>query len=414
MSNTSEAEDDGMGEEVMIADDDVLQVIDEPDLSLGELGEALDRPDLDAIDDDEEGDDSEEDDTPSGAPARRTIVDLSTAQFNSHVKAAFCIALSPDGSVAVSGGEDDMAYLWSTTNGAQLHSLSGHCDSVVSVAFNRPGDMVATGAMDGIIKVWSVTTGTQVCELDAGDDLTFTEWHPKANFLIAGTDGGSAYMWDVPGGRTSFFSGHGASVSAGGWAPDGRSFATVSEDGSLVLWSPKSREIRERIDQKRDVNFHAAGAGITMFCWSPSGEMLATAAEDGSVCLVSTKSYKVVGHITEGEGAQIESLCISDSNLAKIAVGMLSGSLRVYDVNTKRLLHTLIHCGGVISCKWLGKMKLASLALDCKLRTWDLATGRASEEFDLSSDPLGLAVTADGATAATCGEDGGCRMFKFS
>ena len=46
-------------------------------------------------------------------------------------------------------------------------------------------------------------------------------WHPKANFLIAGTAGGAAYMFDVPGGNMTFFGGHQAPVSALAWAPDG-------------------------------------------------------------------------------------------------------------------------------------------------------------------------------------------------
>jgi hypothetical protein len=34
------------------------------------------------------------------------------------------------------------------------------------------------------------------------------EWHPLANFVIAGTGSGCVNMWDVPHGNLTFFSPH--------------------------------------------------------------------------------------------------------------------------------------------------------------------------------------------------------------
>ena len=55
------------------------------------------------------------------------------------------------------------------------------------------------------------------------------------------------YMWDVPGANMSFFSGHSATVSCGGWAPDGRNFLSGGDDAALVLWSPKTGSVINKL-----------------------------------------------------------------------------------------------------------------------------------------------------------------------
>ena len=74
-----------------------------------------------------------------------------TASFSPN--SVFSVSLDPTGSVAVSGGEDDKAFVWKVADGSVLFECGGHSDSVVCVAFNHDGSMVATGDMAGLIKV---------------------------------------------------------------------------------------------------------------------------------------------------------------------------------------------------------------------------------------------------------------------
>ena len=67
----------------------------------------------------------------------------------------YCVAVSPNGELAASGGGDDKAFLWVLQTGEQVGELGGHKDTVTHVAFSSDGSMLATGAMDGEIRcVW--------------------------------------------------------------------------------------------------------------------------------------------------------------------------------------------------------------------------------------------------------------------
>ena len=62
--------------------------------------------------------------------------------------AAFCIAVSPDGSRIVSGSWDHSVRVWDAMTGEQLRELQGHTDTVTSVAFSLDGNRIISGSWD--------------------------------------------------------------------------------------------------------------------------------------------------------------------------------------------------------------------------------------------------------------------------
>lgn len=142
-------------------------ITEEDALEVEEVYEA-DEP-MDDEDDEQEREDGQDagDDsgfTQDGDGAENLLdngFDDSFAQSTLHDGAVFAVALHPlDPLVAVSGGEDDLGYLWRTDTGERIIELNGHTDSVTSVGFSFNGEMVATGGMDGQVRLWKRKAGS--------------------------------------------------------------------------------------------------------------------------------------------------------------------------------------------------------------------------------------------------------------
>eukprot|EP00041_Stephanoeca_diplocostata_P010854 m.174003 g.174003 ORF g.174003 m.174003 type:complete len:425 (+) comp18314_c0_seq1:346-1620(+) len=410
---TNEMDEDVLNEE------DVLEVIDDGDI-VDDMGHAMGQSILEGDPDAEEdelaggadGDADDEEDV-SMREVDMDVPDQSKFQFTKHSAPVFTVSVHAASNMVVSGGEDDCAYIWNVADGSgAAELLTKHEDSIVSTGFNKDGTMVATGSLDGVIRVLNVHDRTQVCELNCGDDLTWLQWHPMAQFLIAGTDGGSMYMWDVPGANMSFFSAHAESVSCGGWAPDGRNFLSASNDGSIVLWSPKTGKVISKL-QAADFGGIQWGA-VTCASWSPQGGTVAVGSSTGYVNVVLPKAAKVTAQIALGD-TTIEAVALSHTMPQLLAVGTLAGTLLVFDVSTQRKLHVLQHEDGITRIVWLKhRPAVVCCSLDGTVRVWNCTTGACEKVLTgHTSQILDMAITGDEAFAVSCGEDNTCRVFEL-
>ena len=146
-----------------VTEEDTLEVEE-----VDELEVARDDDDMQPDDDDDGHDDARD----GGDELLDNGFDDSVTTFDAHTQAIFAVALHPlDPTLAISGGEDDLAYLWRTDSGEQVAQLTGHDDSVTSVGFSFDGELVATGGMDGRVRVWRRVKGT----------TDFTKWEFLTN-----------------------------------------------------------------------------------------------------------------------------------------------------------------------------------------------------------------------------------------
>lgn len=57
----------------------------------------------------------------------------------------------------MTGGQDDLAYLWNSTTGMITLKCTGHTDSVIYAEFNHDDTYLATGDMEGHIQLWRLS-----------------------------------------------------------------------------------------------------------------------------------------------------------------------------------------------------------------------------------------------------------------
>jgi len=74
-------------------------------------------------------------------------------------------AISPNGKRYASVGRDYLVKIYSTEDGKQEYSLSGHDDSVIKAIFSPDNDQIATVSGDGTLRFWDLTSGNEIFTL---------------------------------------------------------------------------------------------------------------------------------------------------------------------------------------------------------------------------------------------------------
>jgi len=86
------------------------------------------------------------------------------------------LALSPDGRLAVLG-HGRVVKLWDVINDNDLQTLVGHTANVTAVAMTPDGRLIVSGGQDGVVKVWDRATGREIASflaLGSEDYVTVT------------------------------------------------------------------------------------------------------------------------------------------------------------------------------------------------------------------------------------------------
>lgn len=386
-NNTDSGDDDGP------ADMDDIEIIEVYEASSDE-----DEDDYEA-----ENEAENEDQLPLAVPA---------ASFLGHEGSVFVCAVSGDGRLAVTGGQDDRGFVWRLDTGEPVFECGGHGDSVTCAAFNHDSTLAATADMSGAVRVWGVEQRQKVWDFDTGLDLHWIDWHHKANVLLAGTADGTVWMWQVPSGQCKTLQGPNIGCCAGRMLPDGKRAVAGYEDGSVRIWDLKGASVVHAL-----TGAPQAHAG-PITCLTIGGDLVVTAALD--VRLLHANSGRLLatlaGGPTGGAGDDsVEALSL-DGQQRVLASGMLSGGLSLWDLGTLVERQRCPHPQGVSRCLWRGPHTVVTGCLDGVVRAWDSRVGGAPVTTwrGPSGEVLDLALTPDGQSVVTACNDGTCAVYRFS
>jgi WD40 repeat protein/serine/threonine protein kinase len=192
---------------------------------------------------------------------------------------------------------------------------------------------------------------------------------------------------------------HGNSVTAGAFSPDGKHFATVSEDKKAKLWNVASR---------REV-FSMPGhtQGILCVAFSPDGSIMATGGWDNRIRLWEAATGLEV-KVLEGHDRYIAALAFSpDGKL--LASGSFDQTIKLWDPADRKLVKSLQgHAGSVEGLAFSPDGKtLASGSLDHTVRLWAIPEGKEARVIASHAHYVqGVAFSPDGKTLASASWDG--------
>ncbi|XP_053707440.1 angio-associated migratory cell protein isoform X2 [Synchiropus splendidus] len=341
--------------------------------------------------------------------------DDSELTFSKHTGSVFCVSLDPaTNSLAVTGGEDDKAYVWRVSDGEVLLECAGHKDSVTCATFSHDSALVASGDMSGLIKVWKVETKEEIWSFEVGD-LEWLEWHPCAPVLLAGTNDGNVWMWKIPSGDCKTFQSSACQATCGKILPDGKRAVVGYDDGTVRVWDLKQGKAIHTIKGHQ--------GALTCLAANKDGSLVLTGSVDGCSKLVNTTTGKVLAAFSadgaqtrvpndEGETNSVESVGFCNI-LPLVAVAYLDGTLAVFDLTTQALRHRCHHEAGLVQLLWEESSSVVSTcSLDGALRLWDARTGSMISEYrGHAAEILSFTINRDASLAVTASGDNQSKVF---
>ena len=194
------------------------------------------------------------------------------ASFEAHKGSIRKVAVSPDGSLIATAGNDGAVRLWNVDQKQSLHQeLLGHDCHVYHVAFHPDGTSLVSADLKGRVKHWDTQTGKLVRELDAGLLYVYSE----------------KYQVDVGGIRGMSFNADGSMLACSGATGD--KGIAHSGNARVLLFNWESGNVLQELKPEKEeictawsVQFHPDGfivasggsrTGGFLWFWTPDHDV---------------------------------------------------------------------------------------------------------------------------------------------
>ncbi len=221
------------------------------------------------------------------------------------------LALSPDGSLLASGGNDNQVKLWSTADGNLVRVLPGHACHVYNVAFHPGGQFLASADLKGTIKVWDVLKGTFERDLDLKILHKYDE----------------SFRADHGGARGMAFNADGSVLACAGITEVSNAFAGV---GKPLIVQFDWQSGKQKLLQRPRENFQGTMWAVA---FHPAGFVVGAGAGNGGF-LWFWKPDQAQDFFALKLPANVRDLALHPDG-RRMATAGADGALRIYDMGPK-------------------------------------------------------------------------------
>lgn len=277
--------------------------------------------------------------------------------------------------------------------------LHGHEKQVFGVAFLNDGFQLATGCKGGLVNYWD-SEGLLLHRNRRPQEIFFLHQSPTSDRLYVTRKDGSLEIRTKKD-KPILITGHTNYINAVAENPDGRTFATASEDRKLILWTVGGVKLRQLEDHKQavtTVDYHPKGLefasgsrdntiklwrrngefirsleGHADYVWSvrftPDGKYLASCSKDMTVRIWSTETWQTVRTL-RGHAGDLWSLAVSPDG-RHLATAGRDGIIYIWTLDGKLVRKLVGHRGGIVALAFSRNgLTLASGSLDGTVIIW--------------------------------------------
>jgi len=318
--------------------------------------------------------------------------------FAGHQTGVQAVAVSPDGKLTASGGED--IRLWETATGKPVRRLAS---SAVTVAFSPDGKTLASGGGRSV-RLWDVESGKELHSFDGPRLLRSVVFSPDGKMLASGDEQAVVRLWDLDGKKEirsidnqtlaeslslAFSPGGKTLACAGAWNQLGFGNVTLNLQGRVTV---KGREgyfvLMWDVETGKEVHrFAGLKDNIKSVAFSPDGKTLAASSRDGRLVLwdaatgkerLHIMAHPVVGATTPtahlgGAFAAAPALCFSPDGKTLVSASP-DKTIRLWDTVTAKEVGRFQSPDGGFTALALTRdgSKLISASSDSTVVVWDV------------------------------------------
>ena len=304
-------------------------------------------------------------------------LDAARAQLRGHGGPVRAVAISPDGSQAISGSFDTSLIRWSLTRNVAEQVMRFHDGAVNAVAWLKDGH-VASGGADGNIAIWTQGKPEPDAVLDGHTGpIAALAVSPDGDTLASASWDHTVRLWPRSG-ANRVLEGHTQNVNGVAFSPDGRVLVSAGYDATLRLW---------RVSDGNS-SVHSVPSPVNSVAVAPDGEIIAAAA-DGKVYFLSAQG-EPRGDVQASPTPVIAVAVSPDGKL--VAAAGIRGSVAVIERSTRKVEHTLVGPGlPVWSVTFFPDSRtLLTGGADRVIRRWNAVSGEPIDSVVVGApdDPL--------------------------
>lgn len=328
---------------------------------------------------------------------------------NGHREPVLSVAVTADGTIAVSGAEDDTAKVWDLRTGRVRATLDGHrradgySSPVRAVAIDPAGRFAVTGGADARALVWDLATARVRTPLPVGEDSAVFAMalSPDAKRVAVGSSDRKVRVFDLASGKAT------AETATEG-TPNGLAF---SPDGKWLALGQESVEATTILDAQslKTLKTLAAKDDVLSVAFSPNGAFLAAGGDSGLLQVFDTGTWAERGAWQMDSPFGLRGIGFhGDIGLFVVAE---DGQIRVHLLKGQAVDSREVHPGGANAVAVLPDLGVVTAGQDDTLRVWtaDLEPTRVLEGH--SRPVVSLGYSRDGRLLLSGGFEGTARVW---
>jgi WD40 repeat protein len=276
-----------------------------------------------------------------------------------HTDYVYCVALSNDGKIALSGSQDDPIHVWDVETGRCIKKLTGHEGRVKAIALSANGKTAVSASWDKTLRVWDMDNGQCLKVIPTFKDVISTmALSANGKIAITGSREGALRVWDIPTGKQiHLIETHSDYITAVTLSADGKTAVSADRNKQLKVWDVEGGILRHNIAYPSSIR-------IRSLSLTPDGTALVSGDDDKTVRVWDTLTGNC-HQVMTGHSDAVNSVSVSANG--KIAV----------------------------SSSW-----------DRTVRVWNLETGGCLKILEGHSDyPEQVVVSPDADIAVSCSDD---------